>query len=219
MFKKNTILIAILSIILVILLLVGRYQINKQASDIRRFQGLVKIQNTEIERSHTEVITNKKAIKELSEQVFQKDKKIKEVYALLQTATKTVIKDLPLTYVDVDTLEFHDTLYITKENRDSFIRVPVKAKFQDKNLYVGITIKKTGVNIDSLSLNDTTSIRIVKRKKGLFKSEYLVETVRTSPYTKTTNQQSFIFKPKISLWNKIIKPVIFYTLGILTTKI
>ena len=215
--KKN-ITIALISIALVISLLVGRCNNQKAAADTRRFQDLIKTQNTEIVRSHTEVLTSQKAIKDLSNQIFEKDKKIKEVSALVQTTTKTTVPNIPLVYHD--TFKFTDTVLITKNNRDSFIRVPVKASYENKDVKVSVTVKKEGVTLDSLTLTDTTSIRIVKRRKGLFGSEYVIETVRTSPYVKITKQSSYVFKPKTNLWNKVIKPAGAFILGgILATKL
>jgi hypothetical protein len=215
MSKKN-LLILFLFIVIIALLFVTRCNNQKYTSDVRRFQNLVKIKDSTIERSNTEILSNQKAMKSLNDSLFAKDRKVKEVYALLQTSTRTQIIKVPVPYLETDS--FSDTVYITKVNQDSFIRVPKKASFKGPGLNIGITIRKEGVVIDTLTVDDTTSIRIIKRKTGLFRHEYVVETIRTSPYVKNTSQTSFLFKPKPSVFHRIVKPLLALGLGFIIAR-
>lgn len=152
--------------------------------------------NTEISRYKVQTTTDKEEIKKLSEKVFGLDSKIKEVLSFTRASSETIIKDKLIPYL----IEKHDTVELTKIDSicssDSFIRVPKIAQWYDSGAYIKISVLKSGVKIDSLSIKDSLYMRVVKTKSGIFKKKYTVEVKRSSPYVKTNNVESIILTQK-----------------------
>ena len=156
----------------------------------------VKKLSNKVQEKEVQIIKDKKEIESISEELFEKDKKIKEVstFIKVETEVKIVEKLIPF----VDTFETKDTILITKNNRDSFIKVPTTVKWKDSGASIQITVQKSGVVIDSLIISDSVAYRIVK-KKTFFGTKTYIQSTRTSPFVKDKNTDAYVLKESPSL--------------------
>lgn len=94
---------------------------------------------------------------------------------------------------------------ITQEVRIDTVKVPyleggptlgnLEYKFGTNTQYYSIFGRTTqeGITIDSLSLPNTLSFAIGKKKTGFFKSEYRIEAVNSNPYISTIGLDAYTF--------------------------
>lgn len=83
------------------------------------------------------------------------------------------------TITKIDTIEVPYEVPVPYEFEREFSRLT-------KHYKIGGFVNQSGITIDSLSIPNTLSFVIGKRKTGFFKSEYRIEAVSSNPYVQTT---------------------------------
>lgn len=163
--------------------------------------------------------TNEKTIKELSEQVFQlkkqDEKRIKEVQALVRLIQNVKINTIEIPYTDTVQVYPPGTLVSV----DSVVIPPKNFEVLNDAYAISGTVLLKGVKINSISLPDTASFRIVQqRPKGILNrifqpNKTVIQSVHTNPYFTTNGIQSIVLKEKPNIFNKYIKPILFFGAG------
>jgi hypothetical protein len=184
-----------------------------------RVDSFINKQGLKVVESKSAETFNADDVKKLSAEVFDLKKsnqrQIKEVAALVRA--NQVVK-----IVGKDTIKYYP---VVMDNVDSMVPLnsvvlpPRKFSTENKNYSIAGTVLLTGVKIDSIELNNTISFRIAEKKNGLFyPRETVVQDINSNPYFNNTNIQSIVLKPKQSVWNKWIKPVVFAGAALLIQK-
>ena len=125
--------------------------------------------------------------KELRHIIKSKDKAFQK---LLKTFKK------PIAAATVKTITKIDTVFIPYETK---IDLPVfKLPFSKISKHYSISGISTneGIGISDISIPNTQSVVIGKKKTGWFKSEYRIDVENSNPHIKTTDLDGFSFRPK-----------------------
>lgn len=198
----------------------GKYNYQTQVIDsFKNKKGI-----TIIEQKVAEV-NNADILKKLSAENFDLKKKnerlIKKVNAFVSTNQQVKIEDEIIPYDSTDYVMVKPDDYFYNDSlvhRDSVIIPPLKFKAEKKDYSITGAVLKTGVQIDSLTLQNTISWRIAEKKTGFFKRETYIQAINSNKYFSNTGMNSIVVKQKTTAWNKWIKPVLFLGAGVFITQ-
>ena len=153
----------------------------------------------------------------LSQEKFQLKREnarlVKKVLAFSSQTTETKIPDsVFVPYVDTTGhKKFQDSIArqcaeVIQYINDSTIRVPVTAKDSTEHYNINLTVERTGVKINTVSIPDSVYFRIIEKKGGFFrkvngKLKFHVpktiefQTLHTNPLVHVTGQTSIYYTP------------------------
>ena len=182
----------------------SNYEIGNKAFDIER-----KKDSSTIAQQGQTILTQNEAIKI---GLLKLDGEIKKVQSQVNQTQKIKIENVPVPYVPGG---FSDTtgwsLRIkngekSTELLDSLINnsvvVPQKFKLENKWYNLGGNVKKDGILIDSLSIENESSVTVGWKKTGFLnlKREPIVEIKNTNPYLQVTKMNNVVIKNKKGLF-------------------
>jgi hypothetical protein len=142
------------------------------------------------------------------------DGQIKDVQSQVRQRQRVIVDKLPIPFVPngyADTTEWAKRLKKgerTKDICDSLMAnsliVPQQFKLDDKWIKIYGKVKKDGVLMDSLRLENESSVTIGWRKVGFLnlKREAIVEVKNTNPYVDISNLNNVVIKPKSGILHK-----------------
>lgn len=155
-----------------------------------------------------EVITTEyqEALNRLTDSVFnlkKKDAKNRETIAYYKGITKVRADSIDVPYLDTLAMkQFEDTVSkrcsaVLSYMRDSTITVPRSASVVNDTLFAKISVLKSGLRIDSLSMVDTLNLRFVDHKGGLFRAPKVeLQYFHSNPLFSSEKATSVFYKPK-----------------------
>lgn len=175
--------------------------------------------------------SDQEAIKTLTLSLFNlmraDEKRIKQVDALIQIASKTGVREVEIPYVDLDKQKkFSDSVEKACADVIAFYRKNaveltdttksgeiskhvVIDSTQDKFFQFDADVLKNRFKINSINFPDSQRIAVVETKGGLFKRDINgkvkifkrksleIRVLHTNPYIKVTGMSSVIYKPKV----------------------
>lgn len=233
---KIELIIIIISILIGILYFSNK-SLNKSLKDNEYLALKYKLENQKkdsIINKNGKIIDNQKIlitstqdnINKISNEVFQLKNKNEKNLKTIAYLKNTIVVNVDTLFIPFDTsflatsLKGKDSSLLVKYIEDSTITVPKKVNYTDNWVEISETITKKGISLDKLTLKDTLQQRVVANSNGFFgKESYEFQSFHTSPYFKTSSQQSLLYIPK----NKTSKIgltalIIGFTLGILLKK-
>jgi hypothetical protein len=184
----------------------------KQIDTLRNQKGIQVAEQTPA------VTTDANEIKKLSQEVFDlkasMENKITNVQALVRAQQKFVLHDTTINYVDSPQAVRTDSII----HASDVIIPPRKFSFSDSLMGIVGSVELHGIHVDSVWMNNEISFRIAEQKKGLFKSQMVVQAINSNPNVHTLNMQSIVLKPTPSAWNVWMKPAVVAAIAVLLTK-
>lgn len=212
----QNIIIAILAIFLILTQTCSpHYKNEKDTIDSLTLanQKLVDVKNQQGDVIHTQttiVTSSQEAMKKLTDSIFsltkKQEKQIKDIVAFYRERTSTIIKNIPIPYIDTLSMKkFSDSVTqqcseVIRYMNDSTITVPRIAKDSNTNYSASITVSRKNVTIDSLSIPDLLSLRVVEKKGGLFKKRsFEIQFKHSNPLVTTIGVNSVVYKPRPKL--------------------
>lgn len=205
-------------------------KLEKQRSD-----SIINKQGQTIYTQETIITKDQESIKQLAQEKFNLGKKyekqVKEVIAYYSSKTNTIVKNVPVPFVDtVARKKFSDSLEavcveVINYYKNNSVEVPVKVGVDDSSLSFHGTVNITGFKIDSLSIPDSTYLRFDQIKGGFLKRDFngkrhlftkksvQIKVLHTSPYVKVVGQNSVIYQPKVK--KNIIVGALLFVAGVL----
>lgn len=167
------------------------------------------------------VVSNDKLIKKLSAEIFdlknKQEKLIKKVRVLVSVDQNVKVTDDFIPF-DKDDAPVKPEDYFVNDmvHKDSVIIPPYPFHKKDSGYSISGVILKSGVKIDSLSFKNTVTWRLAEKKSGFLHlgSTLTVQAINSSKYFDNTGMKSIISVKKKTAWDKWIKPVIGFGVGI-----
>lgn len=184
----------------------------------QKFDSILNKKNQEVYIQTAIITKNKEDINKLSDSVFDLKKKNAhniQTIAYLSQYTKTSVKNIKIPYKDTSGFkQFSDSVNkkcseVIEYYTNNSIKVPTKVEDSTSNFQFKATINKDSFTIDNISFIDSTYIRFVEHKGGLFKRNSLgkvkfwtkrsieAQIVHTNPYIQVNNMNSVFFVPKV----------------------
>lgn len=155
-----------------------------------------------------------KDIEALSAKIFNLEKGIKKVTALLRATQVIKITDTLIVF-EPGQPQAPDTGMIPAA---SAIVTPMKFSQLGEHFSISGTVEKKGVTINSLLLPNTISFRIAEKKEGLFKPRLkVVQVINSNPLFVTQGAQSIVLKERRTAWDRWIGPVVYTAVSSLLT--
>lgn len=192
----------------------------------QKFDSILNSKNQVIYQQEVALSSSKEDLKNLTDSIFSLNKKhereIKGVIAFYSERSKIIIDSFPIPYVDsVEMKRFSDSIEekckeVIDYYRDSTISVPRTAKIDSTNFDISLTIRKSDVYVNTISILDTQYIRFAERKGGLFKKDVygkrnfilprqiIAQVLHTNPDLHIINQQSAVYVKKPKILQKIL---------------
>jgi hypothetical protein len=152
--------------------------------------------------------------KDILNLVKSEEKRIKQINELIQIRGNTVVKNIPVPYVDSNERKrFSDSLekackeVITYYDQN-YIKTPRKVSIDTPYLKFVGTVKKNNFVIDSLKLTDSTNIVVLETKGGLLRKDINgklklfsrpsleIKVKEENPYRVITGVTSIKYQPK-----------------------
>ena len=218
---KNTFIYIVLLVIIVLLLLKG-CELKKDRDNMLTQLSTYKIENqtfkVKVNKDSSTIITQRQTILTQDEAIklgiLKLDGEIKKVQSQVNQVQKLVINDIPIPYIPnnyVDTSGWYIKLKngdTSKSICDSFIKnsvlVGTQFKKEDKWLKMDGKIKKDGLQLDSMTIPNESSVTIGYRKYGFLnlKREPIVEIKNSNPYIKTDKVDNVSVKNKPKLFQR-----------------
>lgn len=161
---------------------------------------------------------SQESIKSLTDSIFKlkksQERKVKDVIAYYSSISHTTIQGKKIPYLDTIKMKrFSDSVEqrcadVIKFYRDSSVEIPKEVRDSSQNFVFSGTVLKDTFLINKVSFPDSTYLRFVTHKNGLFKRN-TVETqiFHTNPYVSVTSSNSVIYKPPVKR-NLLIKALI-----------
>lgn len=238
--NQNWISIAIIAILLFLTLLVTCNH-NKKVNEINeltlKYQKLDSVKNQLNQTVYTQevIITgSQNYIKDLSKENFNlKDsyeKKIKEIHFYYRNKTNLVIKEVEVPYLDtVKTKRFADSVEkkckeVIDYYRDSTVQIGTKAAVDSPHYKIDLTVEKSSIKVDSITMVDSQYIRLVELKGGFLKKDFYgkrklflkkslqIQVLHTNPHFQIQGQNSVIYK---KAEKKVLRTLLTVGVGIL----
>jgi hypothetical protein len=175
---------------------------DQQMTTLKNIHGQV------IAEQKTIVTENAKQIKALSAEIFslsgRLEKRIKEVQALVLVKQEVRLPDtIKVPYIDTRKIS-PDSMVMAK----NVIIPPKPFKVVQPFYTIAGKVLLENLLIDSIVFPNQVSFRIATQKKNFFsRSHQIVQVVNSNPYMQTLSTKSITLKPKVTAWNKWIKPV------------
>ena len=144
---------------------------------------------------------NKQGLWVAEKKLFQgTEKDLRQIINSKDKAFQKLIKSFkkPVAAAVVKTVTHVDTVFVPYENPSKF-KLPVfELDFNSETKHYTIhgTSTEKGINILDISIPNTQSIVIGKKKIGWFKYEHRMEVVNSNPLIKTEDVDGFSFRPK-----------------------
>lgn len=174
------------------------------------------------------VITrNQASLSSLADSIFQlrqRDAHNLETIAYYKGVTKLTIKDKLIPYLDTTTMHrFEDSVLTSSQAlltyiQDSTVKIGTPAALGTPHYDLGVTIRKSGVNLDSLVVPDSLYLRFAEKSGFLRRSTIEVQYFHTNPYIKSISSQSAFYKPRKPFWKIALPVAIGLGAGILISK-
>jgi hypothetical protein len=218
---KNTFIYIVLIVIIILLLLKG-CEIQKDRDNMLTQLSTFKIENqnfkVKVNKDSSTIVTQRQTILTQDEAIklgiLKLNGEIKKVQSQVNQVQEFVINDVPVPYVPdnfIDTSGWYVKLKngdTSKSICDSFIKnsvlVGTQFKKDEKWLKMDGKIKKDGLQLDSMTIPNESSVTIGYRKYGFFnlKSEPIVEIKNTNPYLKVSKVSNVLIKNNKSIFSK-----------------
>lgn len=163
------------------------------------------------------VVRDQKQLKLYSDSIFDLKKKNTRksdvVLAHVTQGTKTKIVNVMVPYTDsLKFKKFSDSVIanctdVIEYMMDSTVPTGTKSQEVTKDYEIAGTVTKQGFKVDSLSINDSTQLRFIQHKGGLFKRDSKgkrhfilkksieVQIFHTNPLVKETSLNSIFYVP------------------------
>ncbi len=191
--NNKTKILSILSLVLTISLLFSICVISNLKLKNAKLTAFIKSQQNVSELT---IIDNQKQIKSLKDRVLGLTSENEKILLLTKKVNKTSIKEVRVPYLITDTMYQKDT-GVQLVNLDSFIRVPKIAVLNNDSLNIQITVTKSGIVVDSLTITDTAYTTVTEYRKNWFsRKQYYIKTKHTSPYVRESASDNYIYRPK-----------------------
>mgnify|MGYP003402774457 CR=1 FL=1 len=181
-------------------------QISELTIQNQKLDSLKNKMNQTIYKQESIIVENTEALNRLTDTIFnlkKKDSKNRETIAYYKGITKVRIDSVDVPYLDTLAMrQFEDTVLkrcssILTYMRDSTITVPRNASIANDTLFAKISVLKSGLRIDSLSMVDTLNLRFLDYKGGLFRAPKVeLQYFHSNPIFKTEKATSVFYKPK-----------------------
>lgn len=175
--------------------IVLKYKMANQTKD-----SIINANGKAIDNQKVVITEQQDAINKISAEKFQlkkKNEKQLNTIAFLQSELAAKVDSVFIPYVDTLYLGGKDSTQLISYIKDSTVKVPKDIKYKDEWVSIDQTLKKDGLQINSISLTDTLLQRVVRNDNGWFGKEYYeFQSFHTSPYFKTTAKQSILYVPK-----------------------
>lgn len=218
---KNTFIYIVLLVIIVLLLLKG-CEIKKDRDNMLTQLSTFAVENqffkVRVNKDSSTIISQRQTILTQDEAIklgiLKLDGEIKKVQSQVNQVQKLVINDIPIPYIPnnyVDTSGWYHRFKngdTSKSICDSFINnsvlVGTQFKKDDKWLKMDGKIKKDGLQLDSMTIPNESSVTIGYRKYGFLnlKREPIVEIKNTNPYLKTGKVDNVSVKNKPNIFQR-----------------
>lgn len=196
--------------------------------DNQKDKEIINTQGKKIRTQEVVITQNQRSLSNLTDTIFNlrnKDARNLETIAYYKGVTKTVVKNIPIPYLDTTRMKrLTDSMMATREGLIDYIEnftieVPAKAGYQDRNVKVDLTVGLDDVKIDSLIVPDSLYLRFVERGGFLRRKTIEVQYFHTSPYIQSVSSQSAFYKPRPNFFTRVLLPVaIGVGAGILISK-
>ena len=128
------------------------------------------------------------------------EKDLKHIIKSKDKAFQKIIKSFkkPVAATIIKTEVHIDTVFIPYENPSKFKMPVFELDFSSETKHYTIhgTSTEKGVNILDITIPNTQSIVIGKKKIGFFKYEHRIEVINSNPLIKTEDVDGFSFRPK-----------------------
>lgn len=185
---------------------VSQYQIGEKA-----FKKKMQDDSSTIATQTQTILSQEDAIK-LG--LLKLEGQIKEVQSQVKQKQKIIIDSVPLPFVPngyADTTEWARRLKKGERSKDicdslmsNSLIVPRGFKSENKWVNIYGKVKKDGVLMDSIRLENESSVTIGWRKVGFLnlKKEAIVEIKNTNPYFDVTKVNNVVIKPKSGILHK-----------------
>lgn len=182
----------------------SNYKIGSKAFEIERRKD-----STTIAQQGQTILSQNEAIKI---GLLKLDGEIKKVQSQVYQQQKIKIQNVPVPYVPdgfSDTTGWYSKIKKgekSSELLDSLINnsvvVPKKFKLENKWYNLDGKVKKDGILIDSISLENESTVTVGWKKTGFLKlkREPIVEIKNTNPYLQVTNMNNVVVKNKKGLF-------------------
>lgn len=174
----------------------SEYQLKEKQYEVKRLSD----SSTIATQSQT-ILTQKEAI-EMG--ILELQKQMKEVQAQVKQKSEVVIKDKPIPFIPSG---YADTTGWVRDASGNVIRkdsiaVPQRFSLKEKWFNIDGYVKKTGLNIDSLSIPNKTTVTIGKQKSGFLGlgRDPVVTVKNDNPYVNVTGLDNVVIKKKKPFW-------------------
>jgi hypothetical protein len=230
--SKTNVVLSLLLIFSIILMGIQQCNLNNtkdQVSDYKAWEKFMKAEidsfknklNQTVVEAKVAQVADEERMKELSEQIFQLNKKderqIKEIQSLIRVIQNAKLDTTFITFRDsTGKPVVRDPNDTTKVFRKDVVIPPMNFKDSTKNYQIDGTVLLSGVRINSLVLPDTASFRVVEKKEpGLFtKRELTIQGIHSNPLFQTTGMQMVQKRgDKPTRWQRWIKPTLTFVIG------
>lgn len=236
MITKTNSVLALVIILLIIVLGVQQCNLNKKSDQVNDYKAWEQFMKAEIDsfkntlnqtvvEAKVAQVADENRMKELSEQIFQLNKKderqVKAIQSLIRVIQEARIDSIYIPFVDsTGKPVVKDPNDTTKVFRKDVVIPPMAFKDSTQNYRINGTVLLNGVRIDSLVLPDTASFRIIEKKEpGLFtKRELTIQGIHSNPLFKTTGMQMVQKQgDRPTRWQRWIKPTLAFLIGVFGT--
>ena len=184
----------------------------------QKMETIVNEKNQEVKVQTAIVVRNQETIDKYADEIFalkKKNSKNTHTTGIVSQVTETGVDSVEVAYVDtVAFKKFSDSVNkkcaeVIAYMKESTITIPRTVEDSTKDFIFKGEVTKTGFNINKISFPDSTSVRFVTHKGGLFKRNSLgkvklwtkksieAQVVHSNPYVKVTNMNSVFFVPEV----------------------
>jgi hypothetical protein len=180
--------------------------LSKERLEKQKLEKIVNEQGDTIYTQNVIITDNQKALRELTDSIFnlkkKHDKKVADVIAYYKGVTETVIKEVAVPYVDTAVMkQWEDSVRAECQEVIDFyehnsIPVPRLAYDSTEHYKILATVQLDSLVINSLVIPDTLQLRFVEKKNGFLKKKSIeVQFFHSNPLIKTTQSNSVIYTP------------------------
>lgn len=114
---------------------------------------------------------------------------LKKVKSNTKVITKTVIKEVLVPH--------HPEAEVVEINQQDFLKIPSVFSDSTSHYTFSATVKKQGLQINKLQINNSTSVTLGLQKRGFFrKSEPVITVTHSNPYVMTTGMTNVTIDQK-----------------------
>jgi len=202
----------------------------------QKMATIINEKNQEVQVQTAIVVRSQETIDKYADEIFalkKKNSKNTHTTGIVTQVTNTGVDSVEIAYVDtVAFRKFSDSVNkhcaeVIAYMKESTITIPRTVEDSTKDFIFKGEVTKEGFNIGRISFPDSTSVRFVEHKGGLFKRNSLgkvkfwtkksieAQVVHSNKYVKVTNMNSVFYVPKVKQrWGEriaIVAATIFLT--------